>query len=140
MVKVFWVILLLSACSVHHSIQITDSGSVVHYHRGGHIASVMQEIAAHPKPYRVKGLCASSCTYVLSFDDTCVDPDATFVFHQASANRPDVQKAWTRIMFNWYPDKLRDHMHRYSRPNQNYVIDGDQLNKLFGVKLCADTQ
>ena len=119
-------------------VQLPDK-TIIQYHRGGHIPSVMQELAAVNKPVEVHGFCASACTYVLSFENTCVRGDSDFVFHEATANTERMSKAWTRIMFNWYPKKLRDYLsNNISSRRKKIAFKGRDLSKYFNVKKCPN--
>lgn len=128
-------VLILSACA-KHGIEEFPTHSVIHYHKGGNIPKVMQEISSKKQPYHVKGFCGSSCTYVLAFPDTCVYPNSRFMFHQAKHKDPELQRAWTKIMFNWYPENLRNFLIENSRPGKNYTFLGKDLNRRNNVKFC----
>lgn len=134
--RVLIVNLVLLSCASPTGIVKLPDRTIIQHHRGGHILSVMQELAASPQPFQVQGYCASACTYVLSFEGTCVENDSLMVFHEATARTPRMQKAWTRIMYNWYPEKLQRHLERQVPKRGNIVFTGAELNKYFGVTKC----
>ena len=133
-------LMIVASCAKtpHQSVQHSPNETVVHYHGGGNIPAVMHQINTMRQPIKVSGLCASTCTYALAFQDTCVTKNAQFIFHAPRMPNGDISNAWLYPMANWYNDGLRAWFLKRVEDDKDkdYTLRGYDLINRFGIKQC----
>jgi len=127
-------LLFLTACSTN--VSQYDNRTVIDYHGGGTVYEVMDDIKHYQKPIYVNGLCASSCTYVFHFKDTCVSDDALLLFHAPRNTDKSINPYWFKIMSNWYPQALKQWFDTVAIDGQDHTFTGRQFKNMFGVGIC----
>lgn len=130
--------LFITACSTN--VQEYKDHTVINYHGGGTIYEVMDDIKHYKKPIYIKGLCASSCTYVFNYADTCVSDDATIMLHAPRNMDGAINPHWFKIMSNWYPQALKQWFDTVAIDGQDYYFTGRQFKQIFNIGACNDSQ
>lgn len=84
----------------------------IYHDGGGHIIDYALRYARQEyRPWRVLGYCASACTMVLQYSDTCVGPGARLMFHTPTPAkfRYILRRYYPRDILRWYDMYVRDH-------------------------------
>lgn len=129
-------LLFLTACSSNVS-QYADH-TVIDYHGGGTVYKVASEIREYQRPIYVNGLCASSCTIVFHYKDTCVSDDATIILHAPRNTDGTINPHWFKIMSNWYPQGLKQWFDTVAIDGQDHYFTGRQFKQIFNIGACNE--
>ena len=100
----------------------------------------------HGRSYRIDGICLSACTIYLSVKNVCVTRRARIGFHSAFDGKLwDEQRVYrqspegNRDMFNAYPPRLQQWVHRNNALAQRYFkyISGHYAIRYLGFRECS---
>jgi len=97
----------------------------------------INEIKHYERPIHIKGLCVSSCTFALSYPDTCIDDNATLMFHAPRSPSGEVDIHWFKIMSNSYPDDLKEWFNHSVIDGEDHWISGYDFKKRFKIGVCS---
>jgi hypothetical protein len=110
-------------------------GTSLGHGEGGRIVDflpIVQQYNASGEMFRIQGVCKSACTLFLGIRNTCIERDATLMFHgghdiQEDVTGPDTRAS--RAMLYRYNEALR----RYLR--EGHYLDSDEYHTLAGGEL-----
>lgn len=130
-------IILIASCG--QNIEKHKDYTVINWHKGGYVIDVFNEIQGYKRPIKIKGLCASACTYAFRYKDTCVYRNARVMFHVARGEDGLVNESWTDFLANQYPKKIREWFKVVVvKTRKDYEVLGQDLINIFGIKECKN--
>ena len=130
-------VLLLTTCATTAwSAAAFADGSSLPYSGGGRLAIVEPVIAQYNQTgefFRIEGHCRSSCTMLLAIRNSCVDRNATLLFHAAPT--PEA----TNRMASAYNAGLRNFLvtNHYLDTFEFHAISGRDVIQKFGYRACS---
>jgi hypothetical protein len=114
---------------------------------GGRIVDflpIVQQYNANGELFRIQGVCKSACTLFLGIRNTCIERDATLMFHgghdiQENVTGPDTRAS--RAMLYRYNKALRQYLleGHYMDSNEYHTLMGSELIDRFGYRECPGT-
>ena len=135
MKKILLTAFLLASCASKNIIQKSNE-TIINHHGGGVIHEVVSEINNYKKPIIIQGTCASSCTYVFRYKNTCVADNARLLFHAPRNKNGSINKNGFQIMANWYPKLLKKWFLTEAIDGRDYWFSGRDFKNLFNVGIC----
>ena len=122
-------------------------GTSLGHGEGGRIVDflpIVQQYNANGELFRIQGVCKSACTLFLGIRNTCVERDATLMFHgghdiQENVTGPDTPAS--RAMLYRYNKALRQYLleGHYMDSNEYHTLMGSELIDRFGYMECPGT-
>jgi hypothetical protein len=131
---IIFIIVFLVSCQ-EDPIEKHENYTIINEHKGGIVHEVIRFIKDLPKPIKIKGSCASSCTLVFEYPNTCVYEKSKILFHAPINTSKKISEVWFNEMQKKYPEKIKKWFPA-TLDGKDYIFTGLEMNKKFDIPLC----
>ena len=126
---------LLASCAFKKPIEYHHNKTVINHHTGGVIAQEYQKIKQYKRPIKIKGFCASACTFVFKYPDTCVSTTAKILLH-APRYKGKIDKGFYLFNKRTYPQAI-SRWYDATLDGRDYIFTGQEMIEKFNIRKCV---